>query len=45
MEMLTDQLPAFSFEQLDMPDICSLISFTLPGTMLRLAVGVTVALL
>lgn len=43
--MLTDQLPAFSSEQLDLSDICSLISFTLPCTVLRLAVGVTVGLL
>ena len=28
MEMLTKQLPAFSSEQLDMLDICSIISFT-----------------
>lgn len=45
MEMLTDQLPAFSSEQLDVPDICSLISFTLLCTVLGLAGGVTAALL
>lgn len=45
MEMLTDQLPAFSSEQLDVPDICSLISFTLLCIVLGLAGGVTVALL
>lgn len=43
MEMLTDQLPAFSSVQLDVPDTCSVISFTLPCTVLRLAVGVPVA--
>lgn len=36
MEMLTDQLPAFSSEQLDVPDICAV---------LRLAGGGPVALL